>query len=171
MPIKYGNDYVDAITSNENFKSCFKIYSVSGTDLLNGINSPIDEDIVSALGSFSFNFNFAGELEIKGMDRGAFYVEDIRYRIWDSFDYIGSQSLGRWKRDPFSVENPSTLFWNRLIKNDDFRSLYEKITGLHADGGTPWDFVVVSKYYPVTVKINGFDFSIDFTGKINVSIF
>ena len=48
-----------------NHKSCFKIFSVSGTDLLASMNSTVDEDIVAALGSYSFNF--ARHPEIKAL--------------------------------------------------------------------------------------------------------
>jgi hypothetical protein len=172
VDIIHGIDYLNSIKEIPDFKSCFKIYSVSGLKLLDGINHTIDDDIVAALGSYSLNFNFAGQLEILGYDRAILNIERVVYRIWDSFDFndnywFNSQDLGYWKRDPFRPERPTTLYGYNLLENETFISFYNKVSA----NNESWDFNIISKYYDVNVDINGIDYSVDFFEKVTATPF
>ena len=172
--INLPNDYEEADRKASNYTSFFKSYAVSFTETIEKFNNKIiDDDFAYAIGSFAFYINIKGYLKVVGKgSRGYIEAEGIYYRVWDSFDFIGSQRLGNWNGDVFNVSAPSLYFTNYTINNSHFRSLYEKISGKKSnqDGSTPWDINIVTKYQKMNTDVMGIDYSIDFFGKIKGSI-
>lgn len=139
------------------------MHSNDRLDLISG-NEIIDDDIAYALGRFTLAFVFDGQLEVKGNDYIISQFGGVYYRIWDSFDFIGQQSLGRWKRDVFSPIKPTVLYYNTSVTNETFRSYYHKITGSNyiqdCQDKVSWNFNAITKYISISNKINkdGFKF-------------
>jgi hypothetical protein len=113
-------------------------------ELIPGL-SFVDEEIVYGIGRFTINFYIKGNLDIVDANR-AVGGGNLYYRIWDSFDFTGRQSLGSWKRDVFNCKEPNIRI--NQINNNDFRPLYKKIT----NNKDPKDvnFYIITKYYKVT---------------------
>jgi hypothetical protein len=173
IDINLNNDYERANTTSSTYMSYFKSHSVSFKETAQiSQNKIIEDDFAYAIGSFSFIINIKGRLKVLGKgSRGYIEGDGIYFRIWDSFDFVGNQSLGNWNGDVFNVVQPSLIITNAKVSNNDFRVIFEKITGNKTVGGnTPWDFNVVTKYVKMSEDILGIDYSIDFWEGIKTTI-
>jgi|GEM_PF-5043274 len=161
-------DYV----ANQN-SNAFKIFSVGGTDFLNTDNQ-ITSDLVASFGSYSLNFVFSGTLSVKSYDFATLEIEEIKYRIYDSFDFsdagsAASQNLGYWQQNPFSPQYPGILpaIGNGiLIENKDYSALYTHIYNSTYDNNNVTDFYIYTKYYSIDSDLAYIDYSVDFLGNI-----
>jgi len=175
IEINLPNDYEEPDRTTSDYISYFKSYAVSFTETAEILkNSIINDDFAYAIGSFTFNMSIVGQLKILGKgSRGYIEGEGIYYRIWDSFDFIGSQRLGDWNGDVFDASPAALYKFNfKTIRNSDFRSLYEKISGKkpNQDGSTSWDISIVTKYQKMNTNVVGIDYAIDLFDNIKSSI-
>lgn len=142
-------DYKASNTSSSDYGSFLYSHAVSfykTMDMSN--NTVIDDDLAYAIGSFAILVSMEGKLEVLGKDAGIIRFPNLFYRLWDSFDFVGEQSLGNWNGDVFDATKVSLVFTNVPINNRDFRELYQKYTGkIPEQDKTPWDFDVVTKNY------------------------
>jgi hypothetical protein len=167
-------NYTAADKQSKDYMGFFKTYPVSlvwngGIKIGKGI---INDDFAFSIGSFTFMMNIEGYLKIIAQaNYGHLEGENFYYRIWDSFDFSGSQPLGSWNGDVFNVSFP-TLLSDYSIGNSEFRNLYEKISGNKSNNGsTPWDFDIITEYQSFQTKVSGINYSIDFFDKITPSIY
>lgn len=108
-----------------------------------------------------------GKLNILGKDAGFIMPSEISYRLWDSFDFIGDQSLGNWNGDVFDATKVSLYVTNVAIENKDFREFYRIYTGISPnEGGTPWDFDIITKNNRLGTSLVGLRYTIDALGNI-----
>ena len=149
MSIRIPLDYEEANRNLPDYSSFLYSHAVKAietVDLLH--NTVMDDDFAFAIGSFAILMSMEGELEVIDQNKGVVLEPHLHYRLWDSFDFVGEQSLGNWNGDVFDATKVSLVFTNVPINNRDFRELYQKYTGkIPEQDKTPWDFDVVTKNY------------------------
>lgn len=168
MTILIPKDYEGPNKSSSDYGSFLYSHAVSfynTADISN--NSVINDDFAYAIGSFAILVSMEGKLEVLGKDAGIIMFSGLSYRLWDSFDFIGDQSLGNWNGDVFDATKVSLLFTNVSITNKDFRDFYQIYTGnVPEKDKTLWDFDVVTKNNLLETNISGLRYSIDALGNI-----
>ncbi len=163
MYISIPGDYKEPDKSSPDYGSFLYSHAVSfynTVDMFN--NTVIDDDFAYAIGSFAILVSMEGELEIQGKDAGTIKFPNLFYRLWDSFDFVGEQSLGNWNGDVFDATKVSLAFTNTAISNSDFREFYQKYTGkIPVKDRTPWDFDAVTKNYLLNRQWGGISYKIN----------
>ena len=130
-------------------------------------NTVIDDDFAYAIGSFAILVSMEGRLEVLGKDAGIVMFSKLSYRLWDSFDFVGDQTLGKWNGDVFDATKVSLVFTNVSISNKDFRDFYQIYTGISADKGKIlWDLDIVTKNNLFETGVSGLRYNIDALGII-----
>ena len=134
-------------------------------------NTVIDDDFAYAIGSFAILVSMEGKLEVLGSDAGIVMISNLFYRLWDSFDFVGDQTLGNWNGDVFDATKVSLVFTNVSVNNKDFRDFYHVYSGeMTKDGKTSWDFDVVTKNNLFETDMRGIRYNIDDFGTIKSEI-
>lgn len=170
MDIRIPLDYKGPDKDSSDYASFLYSHAVGASstfDILN--NRIIDDDFAYAIGSFAILVSMEGRLEIFGTDAGVVMEPRLVYRLWDTFDFSGDQSLGNWNGDVFDATKVSLIWTNVSISNKDFRNFYKIYTGKEPDnkGKTPWDFDAVTKNSPFEHNWSGLGYNIDANGVIN----
>ena len=170
--ITIAEDYQEANKSSSDYGSFLYSHAISFYNTIDFFNNTvINDDFAYAIGSFAILVSMEGELDVLGKDIGIVRFPNLFYRLWDSFDFVGEQSLGNWNGDVFDATKVSLVFTNVSISNKDFREFYQKYTGkIPVENKTPWDFDVVTKNYPLKINVNGIRYNIDALGIIKTEL-
>ncbi|MCR6643053.1 MAG: fibronectin type III domain-containing protein [Sporocytophaga sp.] len=170
-------DIIPDYTSNSDQYNCFKFYPVSTLSQADLLSNNINDDLIASFGSYTLNIVFSGFLNIKGYDYGYAEIDQVKYRIYDSFDFNdgsswSSQNLGYWQYLPYDKAAFPSKYWfssGFLIENSDFIGLYNAINMSSNSGRTPWDFYIITKYYLLETNLDNIDYSVDFFKKVTIS--
>jgi len=134
-------DMAQNFDNSGNGISYFMNESISLGEVVNNFG-----DFSGSFGRTSLLFWFEGILRRTSEKTATISIENMYYRINDSFDFtddgMWSQDLGAWTHDVYKPESPNLFFGGNSLDNKSFRNFRN-------DSGIGQDYTIRTNYIPV----------------------